>query len=67
MSKYSGMTVNERLSEAGIMDAWEAAAHSRNRGKMIELLRRVELSDDAEKIVVTILADPKRYGLLNSK
>jgi hypothetical protein len=62
MSKYSGMTVNERLSEAGIMDAWEAAAHSGNRDQMIELLRRVEISDDAQKIVATILADPKRYG-----
>jgi hypothetical protein len=62
MSKYSGMTVNERLSEAGIMDAWDTAAISRNRDRMIELLGQVELSDQAEQIIDTILADPKRYG-----
>ncbi len=62
MSKYSGMTVNERLHEAGIMDAWNTAANSRNRDCMIELLGQVELSDQAEWIVNTILADPRCYG-----
>jgi hypothetical protein len=56
------MTVNERLDEAGIMDAWAAAAISRNRDHMIGLLGQVELSEQAERIVDTILADPKRYG-----
>ncbi|HEY5054939.1 MAG TPA: hypothetical protein VII58_02190 [Acidobacteriaceae bacterium] len=56
------MTVNERLFEAGLINAWDEAARSRNRGEMIELLRRVELSDDAEKIADAILIDPKKYG-----
>jgi hypothetical protein len=62
MSKYGGMTVNERLYDAGIMDAWDIAAASRDRGRMIELLGIVELSEQAESIVDTFLADPKRYG-----
>ena len=62
MSRYSGMTVNERLYEAGITDAWDTAANSRNRDRMIELLGQVELSDQAERIVDTILANPGRYG-----
>jgi hypothetical protein len=62
MSKYSGMTVNERLYEAGIVNAWDTAAISRNRAHMIELLVQVDLSEQAEEIVDTILADPKRYG-----
>jgi hypothetical protein len=56
------MTVNERLYEAGITDAWDTAANSRNRDRMIELLGQVELSDQAERIVDTILANPGRYG-----
>lgn len=61
-SKYPGMTVNERLWEAGIMDAWDTAAISRDRDRMIELLGQVELASQAEKIVDSVLANPKRYG-----
>ena len=60
--KYSGMTVNERLWDAGIMDAWDAAVISRDRDRMIELLGRIELASEAEWIVDTTLANPKRYG-----
>ncbi|MDR3412988.1 MAG: hypothetical protein P4L87_18895 [Formivibrio sp.] len=62
MSKYGGMTVNERLYDAGIMDAWDIAAVSRDRDRMIELLGIVELSEQAESITDKLLADPKRYG-----
>jgi hypothetical protein len=58
------MTVNERLYVAGLLAAWEAAANSRNRDRMIELLCDVELSSsEAEKIADAVLADPKRYGV----
>jgi len=40
---YSGMTVNERLFSAGILKAWDAAAESRNRKRMVELLSWVGL------------------------
>jgi hypothetical protein len=62
MSRYSGMTVNERLFEAGIMDQWTTAAELRDRNRMIELLGQVELSEQAEQVVDTILANPRRYG-----
>jgi len=61
-SKYSGMTVNDRLRRAGIMDAWDAEAISRDRDQMIELLGQIDLRNQAGKIVDTILADPRRYG-----
>jgi RNAse (barnase) inhibitor barstar len=59
---YSGMTVNERLSSAGIMADWDAAAKSRNRKRMIALLCRVGLADQAEQIADAILSNPKGYG-----
>jgi hypothetical protein len=61
-AKYAGMTVNERLFAAGILNDWDAAATSRNRERMIELLGRVELADQAEQIVNTVLANPGLYG-----
>jgi hypothetical protein len=60
---YAGMTVNERMSAAGIMDRFEPAARSRDREEMISLLLEVETGEqDARLITETILADPKKYG-----
>jgi hypothetical protein len=61
-SKYGGMTVNERLSVAGLIDEWDVAAKSRNRDRMIEVLSKVELSQQAAEITDTVLANPRRYG-----
>ena len=63
-SHYAGMTVNERLFEAGLMPEWDAAARSRNRERMIELLGKVDLGDQAEWIADTILSNPAKYGFL---
>jgi len=61
--KYVGMTTNERLCEAGLMDQFDDATKGRNKEQMRHILRHVELSEnDAEAIADTILADPKRYG-----
>ena len=59
---YSGMTVHERLFSAGILKAWDAAAESRNRKRMVELLSWVGLADQANQIVDAVLSIPKRYG-----
>jgi hypothetical protein len=64
---YSGMTVNERLFSAGLLDSWDEAVRARNRSRMIELLREVDLSYDAEPISDGVLANPKFYGFQNSK
>ena len=58
---YSGMTVNERLFDASLLDAFEAAASSGNRGQMIELLRQVYV-DSPEYTADSILENPSRYG-----
>jgi len=60
--KFFGMTTNERLFVAGIIEDFDKAAMSRDRNRMIELLGKVELADEAESITNTILAEPKRYG-----
>jgi hypothetical protein len=59
---YSGMTVNERLFSAGLLADWDAAAQSRNRKRMVELLSKVDLAGQADQIADTILTDPLRYG-----
>ena len=60
---YSGMTVNERLFEAGLMAEYQAAARARNRDLMISVLTRVALSkEDAAFTADAVLANPARYG-----
>jgi hypothetical protein len=61
-SRYAGMTNNERLVEAGLLSEWSAAARSRNRDRMIELLGKVDLGDQAEWIADKVLSNPEKYG-----
>jgi hypothetical protein len=62
-SKLSGMTVNERLFEVGLVKEFDAAARSRDLGGMVAILRRVELAEaDALASAQAILASPARYG-----
>ena len=61
-SRYAGMTTNERLFVAGLLSEWTAAARSRNRERMIELLGKVDLGDQAESITETTLSNPGKYG-----
>jgi hypothetical protein len=60
---YGGMTVNERLFAAGLLTKWDDAARKRDRVNMIELLSRVDLGQQAEHIVDTVLSNPSKYGL----
>ena len=62
-SGFDAMTVNERLSAAGLLDAFDFAARKHARAEMIALLRRVDLSEhQAVQTTDTILAFPDRYG-----
>jgi hypothetical protein len=62
-SPYSGMTINERLHEAGLREGFDAAASRKDRDAMIRLLTRVDVEPgDAERSVALILADPSKYG-----
>jgi hypothetical protein len=59
---FAGMTTNERLYVAGLMPEWDAAAVSRDRKRMVEVLGKVGLASQADQIADTVLANPKRYG-----
>jgi hypothetical protein len=56
------MTVNERLSEAGLLEKWDIAARARDRRAMIEVLSQVDLGSQAEWIADMVLASPSKYG-----
>jgi hypothetical protein len=55
------MTTNERLFEAGLLDEFDESRRALDAGRMIALLNRVELADQAKGIVDAILAEPGRY------
>lgn len=57
------MTVNERLFEAGLLDAFDAAAKAQDRAKMISILSKVGLADQAAHITDTSLARGAKDGL----
>jgi len=52
------MTVNERLFVAGLLPEWDKALLNQDRLKRIELLRRVELADEAPAIIESISRRP---------
>jgi len=63
VTDYAGMTVNERLAVAGLMQAFDKAVMARNRSAAVAILRQAELSEEqAASTVDTIVANPGRYG-----
>jgi hypothetical protein len=59
--RFAGMTVNERLLEAKMLDQWDAAARRRDREMMISILTNVEVPEP-ELTVDAILSNPKKFG-----
>jgi hypothetical protein len=59
--RFAGMTVNERLFEAKMLDQWDAAARRRDREMMISILTNVEVPEP-ELTVDAILSNPKKFG-----
>jgi len=51
-NKYAGMTVNERLYVAGLLDEFEEAVNDKNTEKAIRILKKVELTDDNIKPIL---------------
>ena len=45
MSKYAGMTVNERLFISGLMDKFDIAVKNKNIDSLIAVLKEIELTD----------------------
>ena len=60
-NRYSGMTVNERLIAAGLVEAFDAAARARDRSEMVSILSQVDV-DYAAWSADTILQNPEEYG-----
>jgi hypothetical protein len=46
LGKYDGMTVNERLFEAGLVDAYEAAVRTGDLNEINSVVRKVDLRQD---------------------
>jgi hypothetical protein len=59
--KFLGMTVNERLFAAGLLEDFDEAARRRDRRKMIVILTQVAI-DTPERTADTILQNPETYG-----
>ncbi|HTU09779.1 MAG TPA: hypothetical protein VMG08_02680 [Allosphingosinicella sp.] len=60
-SDLAGMTVNERLFNMGLLDEWDDAARSRDRARMIEIMRQIAVHP-SERTADMVLADPAMYG-----
>jgi hypothetical protein len=60
---FAGMTLNERLYFARLVDKWDAAFRARDREAMLALLAQVDIAEPGRApIVDTLLADPRKYG-----
>lgn len=59
--RYEAMTVNERLFEAGLVEAFDAAVAARNRSEMIRILTAVDV-DDPVWSTDTMLQNPEKYS-----
>ncbi|MCU1439050.1 MAG: hypothetical protein JWP85_47 [Rhodoglobus sp.] len=60
---YSGMTVNERLFVARLLDEWDSAIIARDRQRAIEILGEVDMNEtSAAQTVDTTLSNPSKYG-----
>jgi len=60
-NKYDGMTVNERLFAAGLLDQFDDAARQRDRHALLAILARVEMTpNQAQQTVDTVLANERR-------
>ena len=61
-SEIAGMTVNERLHHVGLLDEFYAAGRRRDRGRMAEILRSVEI-DNPDPTIDSVLAPWWRKAL----
>lgn len=61
--RYAGMTLNERLFAAGLLDRFDAAVRAGDRAALAEILAQVGIAaEEAKHTMETILAHPTRYG-----
>ena len=62
-TRFGGMTVNERLFEAGTMAQFDEAVGRRDQPALVRLLMAVELTqEEAEGTISAIFENPAKYG-----
>ncbi|MBF0618717.1 MAG: hypothetical protein HQL19_00960 [Candidatus Omnitrophica bacterium] len=60
---FSGMTLNERLFEAKLLDQFQAAANAKDRKTLIDILGKVNVKPkEAEWTIDTIFNNSEKYG-----
>ena len=50
--KYNGMTVNERLHVSGLLKEYDNAIKQKNVGRVVEILKSVELNDISIQLIL---------------
>ena len=61
MSKYDGMTMNERLYESGMMDMFDEAFKNRDAKKLVNIYIQLGVQKEgAEKDIEEMLEKPRR-------
>ena len=62
-NNFSGMTVNERLFNAKLLDIWDNAIQTKDKNKAVAILLKVELDEkQASETVDAIFKNPSKYG-----
>jgi hypothetical protein len=62
-NKFSGMTLNEMLFEAGLIKEFDKAVKEKNESALIQVLQKINIpTQNAKKIINTIFNDLKKYG-----
>jgi hypothetical protein len=60
-NKFKGLTVNERLYESGLIEAFDKAVEENDVQKVTTILKKVEITEESE--IKSIL---KAVGLITS-
>ena len=62
-ANFGGMTVNERLVVAGLLQQWDRSVKARDRDAMVAILKRVDLPEtESGTIADSVLSNPVKYG-----
>ncbi len=56
MNDFGGMTVNERLYAAGVLQDWDAAVIRKDKDCLRSLLTQVGLGEQAQMIIARVLS-----------
>ena len=67
-SKYDGMTVNERLFEAKLLDEYDLAVKKRDKKTLVKILKQVALSEEQQTpLLMQSFQTLRNMGMSDSK